>query len=106
MSQKKDVYVASTFWLNHCSQEVGLKEIHRCDFHKYKKFVFPVHCPGYWRCVLIDRPMKLYEKFESLCNDRRSDYVFQVLCREIKTANIDISSFRRLSKEEREKFPS
>ena len=51
-SQKKDVYVASTFWLNHCSQELSLKEIHRCDFHKYEKFVFPVHCPGHWWCVL------------------------------------------------------
>ena len=47
MSQKKDVYVASTFWLNHCSQELGLKEMLRCDFHKYEKFVFPVHCPGH-----------------------------------------------------------
>ena len=106
MSQKKDVYVASTFWLNHCSQELGLKEMLRCDFHKYEKFVFPVHCPGHWWCVLIDRPMKLYGEFDSLCKDRRSDYVFQVLCREFKTANIDISSFRRLSQEEREKLPS
>ena len=106
MSQKKDVYVASTFWLNHCSQELGVKEMLRCDFHKYEKFVFPVHCPGHWWCVLIDRPMKLYGEFDSLCKDRRSDYVFQVLCREFKTANIDISSFRRLSQEEREKLPS
>ena len=36
----------------------------------------------------------------------RSDYVFQVLCREFKTANINISSFRRLSQQEREKLPS
>ena len=47
MSQKKDVYVASTFWLNHSSQELGVKEMLRCDFHKYEKFVFPVHCPGH-----------------------------------------------------------
>ena len=69
MSQKKDVYVASTFWLNHCSQELGLKEMLRCDFHKYEKFVFPVHCPGHWWCVLIDRPMKLYREFDSLCKE-------------------------------------
>ena len=108
MSQKKDVYVASTFWLNHCSQELGLKEMLRCDFHKYEKFVFPVHCPGHWWCVLIDRPVKLYVEFGSLCRDQKSDYVFQVLCREFKTANIDISSFRRLpvSQEERKKLPS
>ena len=61
---------------------------------------------SHWWCVLIDRPIKLYGEFDSLRKDRRSDYVFQVLCREFKTANIDISSFRRLSQEEREKLPS
>ena len=106
MSQKKDVYVASAFWLNHCSQELGLKEMHRCDFHKYEKFLFPVHCPGHWWRVLIDRPMKLYWESDSLCKDRRSDHVFQVLCREFKTANIDIPSFLRLCQEEKEKLPS
>ena len=38
--------MASNFWLNHSSQELGPKEMHRCDFHKYEKFVFPIHCPG------------------------------------------------------------
>ena len=74
-----------------CSQELGLKEMLRFS-QENEKFVFPVHCPGHWWCVLIDRPMKLYGEFDSLCKDRRSDYVFQVLCREFKTANINISS--------------
>ena len=94
MSQKKDVYDASTFWLNHCSQELSLKEIHRCDFHKYEKFVFPVHCPAWSLVVCLNRQ----------ANKIKGVIMFFRSC--AGNSNIDISSFRRLSQEEREKLPS
>ena len=105
MSQKPNVYVASTFWLNRCSKE-GLAKMPDFDIQRFEKFIFPIHCPGHWWCVLIDKAMKSYGEFDSLCKGRESDYVFQVLCDWFKTANIDISSFQRLSHEEREKMPS
>ena len=59
MGQKKTVYVPSTFWLNRCSKE-GLGKMPDFDIQRFEKFIFPIHCPGHWWCVLIDKPMKLY----------------------------------------------
>ena len=55
-------------------------------------------------CFLFCSKLAFYGHFS--LKHFRSDYVFQVLCREFKTANINISSFRRLSQQEREKLPS
>ena len=38
--------------------------------------------------------MKLYGEFDSLCKDQRSDYVFQVLCRELKYLYFFISTVK------------
>ena len=105
MSQKPNVYVASTFWLSRCS--AGREtELEKCDLHKFEKFIFPIHCPGHWWCVMIDKPNNFYGEFDSLCQHRNSDFVFALLNSAFQTKSIDLSSFQRLSQQERQQLPS
>ena len=92
MSQKS-VYIASTFWLNSCSQG-RLGAINSCDFNKCEKFIFPIHCTGHWWCVMIDKSDKIYDEYDSLCRHRNSNYVFELLCNVFQMANIDLTSLR------------
>ena len=105
MSQKDSVYVASTFWLNRCSKG-RFHDLQNYDLQKFEKFIFPVHCPGHWWCVMIDMSEKLYGEYDSLCQNRNSGYVFELLHKVFETANIDLSSFRKLNQQERQHIPS
>lgn len=105
MSQKDSVYVASTFWLNRCSKG-RFHDLKKHDLQKFKKFIFPVHCPGHWWCVMIDTSDKLYGEYDSLCQNRSSGYVFELLHNIFQSANIDLSSFRKLNQQERQHIPS
>ena len=105
MSQKDSVYVASTFWLNRCSRG-RFNDLKKYDLQKFRKFIFPVHCPGHWWCVMIDMSENLYGEYDSLCQNRNSSYVFELLHNVFQTANIDLSSFRKLNQQERQQIPS
>ena len=105
MSQKESVFVASTFWLIRCSKG-RFNDLKNYDLQKFQKFIFPVHCPGHWWCVMIDMSENLYGEYDSLCQNRNSGYVFELLHNVFQTANIDLSSFRKLNRKERQQIPS
>lgn len=105
MSQKDNVYVASTFWLN-CSSKGRFLDLKNYDLKKFDKFIFPVHCPGHWWCVMIDMSEKLYGEYDPLCQNRNGGYVFELLHKVFQMANIDLSSFRKLNWQERQHIPS
>ena len=55
---------------------------------------------------MIDKSAKIYGEYDSLCRDRNSNYVFELLCTVFQMANIDLTSLRKLHQEERECIPS
>ena len=48
----------------------------------------------------------IYGEYDSVCRNRSSDYVIQLLCNAFQTANIDLSSFRKFNHQERKDIPS
>lgn len=104
MSQNKGVFVADTFWL----QEIQKKKrtLMTIDLSKYNKLIFPVHSPGHWWCVMIDTTTQVYGEYDSLYRDRDSSYVFGLLSSVCIQSKIDLSTFRRLNKQERMMLPS
>ena len=55
---------------------------------------------------MIDKPNNFYGEFDSLCQHRNSDFVFALLNSAFQMRSIDLSSFQRLSQQERQQLPS
>ena len=70
-----------------------------CDLQKFEKFIFPVHCPGYWWRVKGMENLSPFFRIVAVA-------VFGLFYNVFQYENIDLSSLRKLTQHDKTDIPS